>query len=90
MHREVLKLLNVGIIYSILDGVGESSSSSPKKWRIIVIKNNNNVLIPKKTVMAWQVCLNYWRLIGATWKYHNFIEGYSRNNQIVITHEAQE
>ena len=47
VRTEVLKLLDVGIIYPITDSKWVSPTQVvPKKSRIIVVKNKNNELIP--------------------------------------------
>lgn len=51
VHKEVLKLLNVRIIYPILNSIWVSLVQGVlKKGGINVIKNNNNKLIPTRTI----------------------------------------
>ena len=54
VHKEVLKLLDAGIIYPISDSAWVSPVQVvPKKGGITVIENDNNELIPTRTVMGW-------------------------------------
>ncbi|XP_050254823.1 uncharacterized protein LOC126700654 [Quercus robur] len=71
VRAEILKFLNVGIIYA-------SSNSSwvspvqvvPKKGGMTVVKNDNNEFIPTKTVTGWHVCMDYRKLNKVTRKDH--------------------
>ena len=52
----ILKLLNVGIIYAILDSSWVSPVQVvPKKGGMTVVKNDNNEFIPTRTVNGWCV-----------------------------------
>nr|GFC57319.1 reverse transcriptase domain-containing protein [Tanacetum cinerariifolium] len=42
----------------------------PKKGGMTVIKNDENELIPTRLVTGWRVCIDYRKLIKATWKDH--------------------
>ena len=60
VRAKILKLLNAGIIYAILD----SSWVSPvqvvqKKGGMTVVKNDNNEFIPTRTATGWRVCMDY-------------------------------
>nr|GEY49346.1 DNA-directed DNA polymerase [Tanacetum cinerariifolium] len=71
IKKEVIKLLDAGMIYQILD----SSSVSPihcvpKKGGITVVENKNNKLIPTRLVTGWRVCIDYRKLNDATRKDH--------------------
>ncbi|CAL8165248.1 unnamed protein product [Prunus armeniaca] len=77
VRKEVLKLLDVGIIYPIF----YSKWVSPiqvvsKKSGITVVKNEGNELFPSCVQTRWHVCIYYMKLNTAT--------GY---NQIVIAQE---
>jgi len=49
--KKVLKLLDVGMIYSIFDSNWVSSVQVvPEKGDITVVKNDNNQLIPTRTI----------------------------------------
>ena len=67
VRKEVLKWLNAGFIYTILD----SSWVSPvhvvsKKGGFTMIRNEKNELIPTRTVTGWRVCINYRKMNTAT------------------------
>ncbi|XP_058745883.1 uncharacterized protein LOC131618732 [Vicia villosa] len=71
VRKEVVKLLDAGLIYPI----SESSWVSPvhvvpKKGGTTVIANEKNELIPTRTVTGWRVCIDYRRLNLATRKDH--------------------
>ena len=68
---EVLKLLEVGLIYPLSD----SAWISPvqvfhKKGGITVIKNEKDELISTRTDTGWKMCINYRKLNDATRKDH--------------------
>ena len=63
----ILKLLNVGIIYAILDNSWVSLVQVvPKKGGMTVVKNDNNEFIPTRIVTGWHVCMDYRKLNKAT------------------------
>jgi hypothetical protein len=71
IKKEVIKLLDVGMIYPISD----SSWVSPvhcvtKKGGITNVKNDDNELIPMRLVTGWRVCIDYRKLNDATRKDH--------------------
>ncbi|KAI3771178.1 hypothetical protein L6452_02337 [Arctium lappa] len=71
VRKEILKLLDAGIIYPIPDSPWVSLVQVvPKKGGITVVKNNNNELIPSRTVSGWRVCIDYRKLNDATKKDH--------------------
>lgn len=71
VHKEVVKLLGVGLIYPISDSSWVSPVHVvPKKGGTTVIKNKKNDLIPTRIVTGWRVCIDYRRLDMATWKDH--------------------
>ena len=60
VRNEVLKWLNAGFIYAILDISWVSPVHVvPKKGGFIVIRNEKNELIPTRTVTGWRVCIDY-------------------------------
>uniref|UniRef100_A0A2N9IGG3 Reverse transcriptase domain-containing protein n=1 Tax=Fagus sylvatica TaxID=28930 RepID=A0A2N9IGG3_FAGSY len=71
VRAEVLKLLDVGIIYLISDSKWVSPTQVvPKKSGVIVVKNQNNELIPTRVTTGWRVCIDYRKLNSVTRKDH--------------------
>ncbi|KAL4367449.1 hypothetical protein GQ457_05G022120 [Hibiscus cannabinus] len=71
VRKEILKWLDVGIIYPISDSEWVSPVQCvPKKGGITVISNEKNELIPTRTVTGWRVCMDYRKLNKATRKDH--------------------
>jgi hypothetical protein len=69
--KEVIKLLNAGIIYPISDSKWVSPTQVvPKKSGITVIENSAGELIPQRTTMGWRVCIDYRKLNFHTRKDH--------------------
>ena len=67
----MLKWLNAGFIYAILDNPWVSPVHLvPKKGGFIVIRNENNELFPIRTVTGWRVCIDYRKLKTTTRKDH--------------------
>nr|GEU77743.1 DNA-directed DNA polymerase [Tanacetum cinerariifolium] len=71
IKKEVIKLLDAGMIYPISDSPWVSPIHCvPKKDRITIVKNENNKLIPTRLVTGWRVCIDYRKLNDATRKDH--------------------
>nr|GEW33897.1 DNA-directed DNA polymerase [Tanacetum cinerariifolium] len=71
IKKEVIKLLDAGMIYSISDSPWVSLIYCvPKKGGMIVVANENNELIPTMLVTGWRVCIDYRKLNDATRKDH--------------------
>ena len=71
VKNEVLKLLDVGIIYPISDSKWVSPIHViPKKSGITVVKNEQNELIPQRLQTGWRVCIDYRKLNTSTRKDH--------------------
>ncbi|GJT69264.1 reverse transcriptase domain-containing protein [Tanacetum coccineum] len=71
IKKEVLKLLDVGMIYPIFDSPWVSPVHCvPKKGGITVVANEENELIPTRLVTGWRVCIDYRKLNEATRKDH--------------------
>ena len=102
VRNEVLKWLNAGVIYAILD----NPWVVPKKGGFTVIRNEKNELIPTRTMIGWRVCIDYRKLNSATRNdqyplpfidqmldkltghpYFYFLDGYSDYNQIATAPE---
>ena len=71
VKKEVLKLLNAGILYYIFDSKCVSPVQVvPKKGGMTVIQNDKNELLPTRTVTGWRMCIDYRTLNKATQKYN--------------------
>ncbi|XP_062075251.1 uncharacterized protein LOC133779290, partial [Humulus lupulus] len=71
VREEVIKLLDVGIIYPISDSQWVSPVQVvPKKSGITVVENEKNELIPTRVQTGWRVCIDYRKLNNDTRKDH--------------------
>jgi len=71
VKKEVLKLLDAGMIYPISDSSWVSPVHVvPKKGGMTVVVNEKNELIPTCTVTNWKMCIDYRRLNTVTRKDH--------------------
>ena len=71
VKKEVLKLLDVGVIYPIADSKWVSRTQVvPKKSGVTVVDNENNELIPTRVTSGWSVCIDYRKLNACTRKDH--------------------
>nr|GEX18027.1 DNA-directed DNA polymerase [Tanacetum cinerariifolium] len=71
VKKEVIKLLDAGLIYPISDSSWVSLVHCvPKKGRITVVENEDNELIPTRLFTGWRVCIDYQKLNDATRKDH--------------------
>ncbi|GKC43376.1 reverse transcriptase domain-containing protein, partial [Tanacetum coccineum] len=71
IKKEVLKLLDAGLIYPISDSPWVSPLHYvPKKGEITVVANEKNELILTRLVTGWRVCIHYRKLKEATRKDH--------------------
>ncbi|KAL4273433.1 hypothetical protein GQ457_13G016260 [Hibiscus cannabinus] len=69
--KEIIKWLDVGVIYPISDCLWVSPVQCvPKKGGITVVTNNENELLPTRTVTGWRICMDYRKLNKATKKDH--------------------
>ncbi|GKA10516.1 reverse transcriptase domain-containing protein [Tanacetum coccineum] len=71
VKKEIIKLLNAGIIYAIEDSPWVSQVPCvPKKGGMTVMTNEDNKLVPTRTITGWRVCIDYCKLNEATRKDH--------------------
>nr|GEV61792.1 DNA-directed DNA polymerase [Tanacetum cinerariifolium] len=71
IKKEVIKLLDAGMIYPISDSPWVSPIHCvPKKGGMTVVSNENNELIRTRLVTGWRVCIDYRKLNDATRKDH--------------------
>ena len=71
VKNEILKLLDVGIIYPISNSKWVSLTQAvPKKSRITVVKNEKGESILTRIPSSWRMCIDYRKLNDATRKDH--------------------
>ncbi|CAL9025786.1 unnamed protein product [Prunus brigantina] len=71
VKTEVIKLLDVGMIYPISDSKWVSPTQVvSKRTGITVVKNDNNELVPTQLTTGWRICVDYRKLNMGTRKYH--------------------
>ena len=69
VKKEVLKLLDVGVIYPIVDSKWVSPTQVvPKKSVVTMVENKHNELIPTRVTSGWRVCIDYRKLNAGTRK----------------------
>jgi hypothetical protein len=69
--KQVVKLLDVGIIYPISDSTWVSPIQVvPKKSGITVVENSSGDLIQQRTTTGWRVWIDYRKLNSTTRKDH--------------------
>nr|GEW24475.1 reverse transcriptase domain-containing protein [Tanacetum cinerariifolium] len=71
IKKEVLKLLDAGLIYPVLVSTWVSPVHCvPKKGCFTIVENKENKIIPTRLVTGWCVCIDYRKLNDATHKDH--------------------
>ena len=71
VQAEVLKLLQAGIIYPILDSTWVSPTQVvPKKSRVTIVLDEKGEEMPTRLITGWKVCIDYRRLNEVTRKDH--------------------
>jgi hypothetical protein len=60
VKAEILKLLDAGVIYPIIDSKWVAPIHVvPKKTGITLVKNKNDELIPTRISSGWRMCVDY-------------------------------
>ena len=71
VKKEVLKLMDVCVIYPIADRNWVSPTQVvPKKYGVTVVENEHNELIPTRVTIGWRACIDYRKLNAGTRKDH--------------------
>jgi hypothetical protein len=71
VKKEVIKLLDAGIIYPVPHSEWVSPVHCvPKKGGITVVKNEKDELIPQQIMTGWRMCIDYRKLNKAIRKDH--------------------
>ncbi|KAM2230551.1 hypothetical protein ACFX1S_014941 [Malus domestica] len=71
VKNEIIKLLDCGVIYPILDSRWVSPVQVvPKKSGVTVVKNAEDELVPTRIQTGWRVCIDYRKLNNTTRKDH--------------------
>ncbi|KAM2012985.1 hypothetical protein ACFX1T_024754 [Malus domestica] len=71
MKKEIIKLLDCGVIYPISDSRWVSPVQVvPKKSGVTVVKNAEDELVPTRIQTGWRVCIDYRKLNNTTRKDH--------------------
>ena len=71
VKKEILKLLDAGMIYPISDSKWVSPIQVvPKKTGITVVENVHGELVPTRVQNGWKVCIDYRKLNASTRKDH--------------------
>ena len=87
VKKEVLKWLDIGVIYPISDSIWISPIQVvPKKGGMPVIKNENSDLVPIRIVSGWRIC-DYKKLNKVTRKDHFSLPFIDKMLDRLIDHE---
>ncbi|CAN6570895.1 unnamed protein product [Malus baccata var. baccata] len=71
VKKEIIKLLDCGVIYPISDSRWVSPVQVvPKKSGVTVVKNTEDELVPTRIQIGWRVCIDYRKLNNTTRKDH--------------------
>ncbi|KAM2034995.1 hypothetical protein ACFX16_038142 [Malus domestica] len=71
VKKEIIKLIDCGVIYPISDSKWVSPVQCvPKKSGVTVVANAENELVPQRIQTGWRVCIDYRKLNTTTRKDH--------------------
>jgi hypothetical protein len=85
VRNEVLKLLDAGIIYPIVDSRWVSPVHCvPKRGGITIVPNENNELIPQRVVVGYRMCIDFRKVNKVTKKDHYPFTFYRSNVREII------
>jgi hypothetical protein len=71
VRKEVIKLLEAGIIYPIVDSKWVSHVHCvPEKGGMTVVPNDEDELVAQRTVVGYRMCIDFRKLNKATRKDH--------------------
>ncbi|CAN6685965.1 unnamed protein product [Malus baccata var. baccata] len=71
VKKEIIKLLDCGVIYPISDSHWVSPVQVvPKKSGVTMVKNEDNELVPTRIQTGWRVCIDYRKLNATIRKDH--------------------
>ena len=88
IKKEVLKLLDVGVIHPIAFSKWVSLTQVvPKKSGVIMVENERNELIPTRVTTGWRLCIDYKKLNAGTRKDHFPLPFVDRMLERVVEHE---
>ena len=87
-RKEVLKWLDVGVIYPISDSPWVSLVQVvPKKGGMTVVRIKTNVLLLSRTVTGWRIHIDYRKLNKATRKDHFPLPFFDQMLDILVGHD---
>ena len=71
VRKEVIKLIEAGIIYPIVDSKWVSIVHCvPQKGGITMVPNDENELLAQRAVTDYRMCIDFRKINKATRKYH--------------------